>query len=100
MGNIDRQKLMLVSTKHTKGDRKTLRPRLRFFIEHGTLRKHGDARSIVQEDVYDVMIDFFVKVLGHFKQQLAEREGYTVDCPVSFALIVPVVWDAHSSRLL
>ena len=100
MGHMDRPKLMLVNTKHTKGDRKTLRPRLKYLIEHGTIRKHGDGNTIVREDVYDAMIDFFVKALGHTKQQLIEREGLTDDWPVSFALTVPVVWDAHSSRLL
>ena len=97
---IDRPKLMLVNTKHTEGDRKTLRPRFKCLIELSTIRKHGDGNAIVWEDVYDVMIDFFVKGLEHTKQQLIEREGLTDDWPVSFALTVPVVWDAHSSRLL
>ncbi|PVH73657.1 hypothetical protein DL98DRAFT_594843 [Cadophora sp. DSE1049] len=70
------------------------------------VRGHIDRPKLIEldtsgpEDVMDVMIDFLVKVFGHPKQQLIEREGYTPDCPVSFALTVPTIWSARTSRVL
>ncbi|KAH6723776.1 hypothetical protein BKA61DRAFT_664496 [Leptodontidium sp. MPI-SDFR-AT-0119] len=100
MGHIDRPKLLLVDTKWTHGDRKRLRPRLKYLIERGIIRKYGDLNAIEPADVMDVLIDYFVKIFGHSKQQLVEREGYTPECPVTFALTVPSVLSAHSPRML
>ncbi|KAL5329392.1 hypothetical protein ACEPPN_002904 [Leptodophora sp. 'Broadleaf-Isolate-01'] len=100
MGHIDRPKLLPVDTKWTHGDRKRLRPRLKYLIERGIIRKYGDLNAIEPADVMDVLIDYFVKIFGHSKQQLVEREGYTPECPVTFALTVPSILSAHSPRML
>ncbi|CZS94244.1 uncharacterized protein RCO7_10355 [Rhynchosporium graminicola] len=96
MGHIDRPKLILVEASHTDSDRARLSPRLRHLIENGTIQSHGGG----PEDILDVLIYILVKILGHTKRQLTEREGYTPDCPVSFALTVPTIWSARSSRIL
>ena len=100
MGHIDRPKLLLMDTKFTHADRKRLRPRLKYLIEHGVVRKRRDSNTIVQTEMIDILTDYFVKLLGHSKQQLIEREGYTHECPVAFSLTLPSVWSAQSSRVL
>ncbi|KAG4430982.1 hypothetical protein IFR05_013534 [Cadophora sp. M221] len=100
MGHIDRPKLLLVGTEWTHGDRKRLRPRLKYLIKRGIIRKYGDLNAMEPGDLKDVLVDYFVEILGHSKQQLIEREGYTPECPVTFSLTVPSFWSAHSSRML
>ena len=96
---IERPKLMLVNSKHTRDDRERLRPRLDHLIEAGIIRKHGKNVPDVR-DVQDVITDFLIEVFKHTMQQLVENEGFTQDSLVSFVLTVPVIWSPRSSRVL
>lgn len=96
---VERPKLMLVNSKHTKDDKERLRPRLDHLIETGIIRKHGKNVSDVR-DVQDVITDFLIEVFKHTVQQLVENEKFTQDSFVSFVLTVPVIWAPRSSRVL
>lgn len=49
----------------------------------------------------DVITDFMVKILEHTRKQLETLENYNSNnCSVSFALTVPTIWSARSSRIL
>ncbi|KAH7305661.1 hypothetical protein BKA65DRAFT_520707 [Rhexocercosporidium sp. MPI-PUGE-AT-0058] len=97
---IERPKLMLVHTHHTKDDRDRLRPRLDHLIKQGLIQKYGKRRIPTPRDVQDVISDFLVEVFYHTKQQLIEIEGLTEASKVSFVLTVPVIWSPKSSRIL
>lgn len=96
---IERPKLMLVNSIHTKDDRERLRPRLDHLIKTGIIRKHGKNTPDVR-DVQDAITDFLVEVFKHTMQQLVENEEFTQECLVSFVLTVPVIWSPKSSRVL
>ncbi|KAE8441601.1 hypothetical protein EG329_004650 [Mollisiaceae sp. DMI_Dod_QoI] len=99
--HVERPKLMLVNTEHTKADRERLRPLLGHLIDSKIIRKHGKPGSPVSYlDLQDVITDFFVVLLQHTRQELIERENYTDDCQVRFALTIPVVYSNKSSRVV
>ncbi|CZS90876.1 uncharacterized protein RAG0_01758 [Rhynchosporium agropyri] len=100
MGHVQRAKLTLVNTKHTLDDRKKVLLQLEDLIQKGAIRKHGSTDNVVLSDVQDVITDFLVYVLVHTKQELREREEFTDDCQISFALSVPTIWSPQSSRIL
>lgn len=97
--HVERPKLMLVNTPHTRQDRERLRPRLAHLIESNIIRKYGGDMPDVQ-DVQDVITDFLIEVFNHTMQQLVQNEGFSKECPVSFVLTVPVIWSPRSSRVL
>ena len=96
---VRRPKLMLLDTKHTKGDQAMLRPVIENLIKLGLIRRGGEEDSPSPRDVQDIITDFLVQVLRHTKDQL-ERKGYSPDCSVSFALSVPSIWSSSSSHIL
>ncbi|CZT52886.1 uncharacterized protein RSE6_14288 [Rhynchosporium secalis] len=100
MGHVQRAKLTLVNTKHTLDDRKKVLLQLEDLIQKGAIRKHSNTDNVVLSDVQDVITDFLVYVLVHTKQELIEREEFTDDCQISFALSVPTIWSPQSSRIL
>lgn len=67
---IERAKLMLVDTEHTREDRERLRPRLNHLIEQGLIRKFGKRFLPDERDVQDTISDFLIEVFRHTKQQL------------------------------
>ncbi|CZR65046.1 uncharacterized protein PAC_14946 [Phialocephala subalpina] len=100
MRRVERPKLMLLSSQHTEGDRQRLLPRLSYLIKHGCIRKYSKADEIEMRDVQDPIADFLTKVFAHTKQQLIELEDFTEDCPVTFALAIPIIWSPASSRIM
>ena len=97
---IERPKLMLVTTPHTKEDRVRLQPRLNHLLERGIIRKYGRRHTPNARDVQDTISDFLVEVFRHTKQELIAKEGLTEQSKVSFVLTVPVIWSPRSSRIL
>ncbi|KUJ10098.1 uncharacterized protein LY89DRAFT_675587 [Mollisia scopiformis] len=97
---IARPKLMLVRSEHTREDQARLRLRLSSLIAGGLIRKFTHKDTADPRDVQDVITDFLVEVFNHTKQQLIELENYSQECPISFVLTVPVIWNAKASRVL
>ncbi|PVH73664.1 hypothetical protein DL98DRAFT_430923 [Cadophora sp. DSE1049] len=98
--HIERPKLMLVTTPHTKEDRARLRPRLDHLIERGIIQKYGRRHTPNPRDVQDAISDFLAEVFRHTKQELIANEGLREASKVSFVLTVPVIWSPRSSRIL
>ncbi|KUJ10085.1 uncharacterized protein LY89DRAFT_597110 [Mollisia scopiformis] len=98
---VERPKLMLLTSEHTRADRERLGPILQHLIDKRNIRKYGKAGSRPgARDIQDVVLDFFVPVLLHTRRELIKRDRYTDDCHVLFALTVPINWQPRSSRIL
>lgn len=94
-------KLMLLDTDHTEEGRQALRPVVENLIGHEIIRKHeGTEAEMNRRVAQDMIMDFFVVLLRHTKQELIACGEYTVDCRVKFALSLPVIFSQESRRTL
>lgn len=97
---IERLKSMLLRAEYAHDDQREIRPRIDRLIAEKIIRKFGTAEVPDSQDLQDPITDFLVPVLRHTRRQLIKHEGLTDQCPISFVLTVPLIWDATSLRIL
>ncbi|KUJ10103.1 uncharacterized protein LY89DRAFT_596948 [Mollisia scopiformis] len=99
--HVDRVKLMLLNTEHTKKGREELQPVFEDLIENQLVRNNGIQRPDLDcELVQDMITDYLAKIFQHTRQELIARGEYDNKSCVKFALTVPVMFSKISSLVL